>query len=95
MEDRLNQRELLPLAKQDVASKEDSLSFNEQTFMVTLTHTVTFIRFALHVIIGVIIGVIYYNVGDEASLAMRNAWCIFLTISFGSLSALVPSILTR
>lgn len=90
MEDRLNQRELLPLSQQDVASTEDS-----QTFMVTLTHSVTFIRFALHVIIGVIIGVIYYDVGDEASLAMRNVWCIFLSISFGSLSALIPSILTR
>lgn len=92
----MKQQEILPLTQQDVIKiAEDSLSVTDQTFMITLTNTVTFLKFAIHLVLGISIGVLYYGVGHQASFAMTNAWCIFMAIAFGALAALIPSILTR
>lgn len=54
----------------------------------------THMRLASHIIVGAIIGMIYYDVGNEASKVMSNAGCIFFTTLFTMFTAMMPTILT-
>ncbi|KAH8266487.1 hypothetical protein KR044_007978, partial [Drosophila immigrans] len=54
----------------------------------------THMRLASHVIVGAIIGMIYYDVGNEASKIMSNAGCIFFVSLFTTFTAMMPTILT-
>lgn len=51
-------------------------------------------RLAAHVIVGTIIGMIYYDIGNEASKVISNAGCIFFTILFTMFTGMMPTILT-
>jgi len=51
-------------------------------------------RLFSHVIVGAIIGMIYYDVGNEASKIMSNAGCIFFVSLFTTFTAMMPTILT-
>lgn len=54
----------------------------------------TQMRLVSHVIVGAIIGMIYYDIGNEASKVMSNAGCIFFTTLFTMFTAMMPTILT-
>lgn len=54
----------------------------------------THLRLLAHVIVGAIIGMIYYDIGNEASKVMSNAGCIFFTTLFTMFTAMMPTILT-
>ncbi|XP_065358779.1 ATP-binding cassette sub-family G member 1 isoform X2 [Calliphora vicina] len=54
----------------------------------------THMRLASHIIVGAIIGMIYYDVGNDASKVMSNAGCIFFTTLFTMFTAMMPTILT-
>lgn len=54
----------------------------------------TQMRLFSHVIVGAIIGMIYYDIGNEASKVMSNAGCIFFTTLFTMFTAMMPTILT-
>ena len=54
----------------------------------------TQMRLASHLIVGAIIGMIYYDIGNEASKVMSNAGCIFFTTLFTMFTAMMPTILT-
>ncbi|XP_017858398.1 PREDICTED: ATP-binding cassette sub-family G member 1 isoform X2 [Drosophila arizonae] len=54
----------------------------------------THMRLASHIIVGAIIGMIYYDVGNEASKIMSNAGCIFFVALFTTFTAMMPTILT-
>lgn len=54
----------------------------------------THMRLVAHVIVGAIIGMIYYDIGNEASKVMSNAGCIFFTTLFTMFTAMMPTILT-
>jgi ATP-binding cassette, subfamily G (WHITE), member 1 len=56
--------------------------------------TLTHMRLYSHVIVGAIIGMIYYDVGNEASKIMSNAGCVFFTTLFVMFTAMMPTILT-
>lgn len=51
-------------------------------------------RLAAHVIVGAIIGMIYYDIGNEASKVISNAGCIFFTMLFTMFTGMMPTILT-
>lgn len=51
-------------------------------------------RLASHVIVGAIIGMIYYDIGNDASKVMSNAGCIFFTTLFTMFTGMMPTILT-
>lgn len=51
-------------------------------------------RLASHVIVGSIIGMIYYDIGDDAFKVMSNAGCIFFTSLFTMFTGMMPTILT-
>lgn len=51
-------------------------------------------RLASHVIVGAIIGMIYYDIGNDAFKVMSNAGCIFFTSLFTMFTGMMPTILT-
>lgn len=56
--------------------------------------TLTHMRLLAHVLVGAIIGMIYYDIGADASKVMSNAGCIFFTTMFTMFTAMMPTILT-
>ncbi|KAJ8673198.1 hypothetical protein QAD02_004460 [Eretmocerus hayati] len=56
--------------------------------------TLTRIRLISHVVVGFLIGIIYYQIGNDAAKATSNAGCIFFTVLFIMFTALMPTILT-
>lgn len=56
--------------------------------------TLTHMRLVAHVLVGAIIGMIYYDIGCDASKVMSNAGCIFFTTMFTMFTAMMPTILT-
>ncbi|CAB0031859.1 unnamed protein product [Trichogramma brassicae] len=56
--------------------------------------TLTKVRLISHIIVGFLIGAIYYDIGNDASKAMSNAGCVFFTVMFIMFTAMMPTILT-
>ncbi|KYN43612.1 ATP-binding cassette sub-family G member 4 [Trachymyrmex septentrionalis] len=56
--------------------------------------TLTKVRLISHIIVGFLIGAIYYDIGNEASEVMSNAGCVFFTVMFLMFTAMMPTILT-
>ncbi|OAD55232.1 ATP-binding cassette sub-family G member 4, partial [Eufriesea mexicana] len=56
--------------------------------------TLTRVRLISHIIVGFLIGAIYYDIGNDASQVMSNAGCVFFTVMFLMFTAMMPTILT-
>jgi hypothetical protein len=51
-------------------------------------------RFILHVFVATLMGLLYWQVGDDAAFIFNNAGMIFFNQIFILYAALVPTILT-
>ncbi|XP_066142212.1 ATP-binding cassette sub-family G member 4 [Euwallacea fornicatus] len=56
--------------------------------------TLTRLRLVAHFIIGILIGAIFYGIGNDAAKVMSNAGCLFFTVMFMMFTAMMPTILT-
>ncbi|XP_014212049.1 ATP-binding cassette sub-family G member 4 [Copidosoma floridanum] len=65
-------------------------TFLSQTRDLTLTR----LRLVSHIVVGFLIGTIYYDIGNDASKTMSNAGCVFFTVMFVMFTAMMPTILT-
>ncbi|KAG5876273.1 hypothetical protein JTB14_013010 [Gonioctena quinquepunctata] len=63
-------------------------------YMILMDKTLTRMRLVSHLIIGCLIGLIYYDIGQDASKVMSNAGCLFFCVMFMMFSAMMPTILT-
>lgn len=67
----------------------------KRTFLTIIRdQTLTQMRLVSHVVVGAIIGMIYYGIGNDASKIMSNAGCLFFTTLFMMFTAMMPTILT-
>ncbi|XP_050308153.1 ATP-binding cassette sub-family G member 4 [Anthonomus grandis grandis] len=56
--------------------------------------TLTRLRLVAHFIVGILIGAIFYGIGNDAAKVMSNAGCLFFTVMFMMFTAMMPTILT-
>ncbi|CAG4966921.1 unnamed protein product [Colias eurytheme] len=54
----------------------------------------THLRLVSHTVVGLLIGILYYDIGTDAAKVMSNAGCIFFTVMFTMFTAMMPTILT-
>lgn len=67
----------------------------KRTISTTLRDkALTRMRLAAHFVIGILLGLIYYDIGNNAAKVMSNAGCIFFTVMFTMFTAMMPTILT-
>ena len=54
----------------------------------------TMLRFVAHVVVGILMGLLYWNVGDDAAQIYNNAGLLFFTQLFLLFTAMMPTVLT-
>lgn len=64
------------------------------TYIILRDKMLTRLRLLSHVVIGILLGLIYYDIGNDAAKVMSNAGCLFFITLFTMFTSMMPTILT-
>ncbi|XP_054012492.1 ATP-binding cassette sub-family G member 1-like isoform X1 [Hylaeus anthracinus] len=86
----------------NTSSKSKSISmWQEQKILLTRAmicirrdNTLTKLRFAAHVVVAFLLGVVFYNSGTDASRVNSNIACVFFILLFLYFASSMPAVLT-
>ncbi|XP_022912479.1 ATP-binding cassette sub-family G member 4-like [Onthophagus taurus] len=95
----LDSSENLPISEKKVSFPTSSylqfwILLKRTFFTILRDSTLTRMRLIAHFVIGILLGLIYYNIGTNAAKVTSNAGCIFFTVMFTMFAAMMPTILT-
>lgn len=54
----------------------------------------TMLRFAAHIVVGVMMGLLYWQVGNDAAAVYNNAGLLFFNLLFILFGAMMPTVVT-
>ncbi|CAG9819793.1 unnamed protein product [Phaedon cochleariae] len=94
----LDSSENLPLTEKNgfptTGFQQFVILLKRSMYIILMDKTLTRMRVVAHFIIGILIGLIYYDIGNDAAKVMSNAGCLFFCVMFMMFTAMMPTILT-
>lgn len=54
----------------------------------------TLLRFAAHIVVGILMGLLYWRVGNDAAVIYNNAGLLFFSQLFILFTAMMPTVVT-
>lgn len=71
-----------------------AMIIKDSIFTTFTWQMLTMLRFAAHVVVSILMGLLYWRVGDDAAVIYNNAGLLFFNQLFIMFAAMMPTIVT-